>query len=46
MESIPTDKLIKAYIRIRDERATIKSAYEQHDQQLQEKMAVIEAKLL
>jgi hypothetical protein len=43
---IPTDKLVKAYIKCRDARALLKSEYEAQDVVLQEKMATIEAKLL
>jgi hypothetical protein len=46
MDTIPADKLVKAYIKCRDERAKLKSEYDAQDTVLQEKIAVIESKLL
>ena len=43
---VPMDQLAKAYVRIRDERAKLKSNYELQDSDLKEQMAVIEQELL
>lgn len=46
MDAIPADKLVKAYIKLRDARAVLKSEYEAQDAALMEKVATIESKLL
>lgn len=46
MDTIPADKLVKAYIKLRDARALLKSEYEAEDEKLLEKIATIEGKLL
>jgi len=46
MDTIPADKLVKAYIKLRDARAVLKSEYEAQDAVLLEKVATIESKLL
>ena len=43
---VPMDQLAKAYVRIRDERAKLKSNYELQDNELKEQIAVIEQELL
>jgi len=43
---VPMDQLAKAYVRIRDERAKLKSDYELQDNELKEQIAVIEQELL
>lgn len=43
---LPMDQLAKTYVRIRDERAKLKSEYESQDSDLKEQMAVIEQELL
>jgi hypothetical protein len=43
---VPMDQLAKTYVRIRDERAKLKSDYESQDSDLKEQMAVIEQELL
>ena len=45
-EIIPTDKLVKIYIKMRDKRSEIKAAFEQEDQAIKAQMGVIESKLL
>lgn len=44
--TIPTDKLVKAYIKIRDARKELASKYEQEDAILQESLDTIESQLL
>lgn len=46
MDTIPTDKLVKAYIKCRDERAKLKSQFDAEDEKLLDKIAIIESKLL
>jgi hypothetical protein len=46
MDTIPADKLVKAYIKLRDARAVLKSEYEAQDAVLLDKVATIESKLL
>ena len=46
MDTIPADKLVKAYIKLRDARAVLKSEYEAQDATLLEKVSAIESKLL
>jgi hypothetical protein len=46
MDAIPADKLVKAYIKLRDARAVLKSEYEAQDAVLLDKVATIESKLL
>lgn len=43
---VPMDQLAKAYVRIRDERAKLKSDYELQDNELKEQITVIEQELL
>ena len=43
---LPMDQLAKTYVRIRDERAKLKSEYESQDSDLKEQMTVIEQELL
>lgn len=43
---VPMDQLAKTYVRIRDERAKLKSDYELQDSELKEQMVVIEQELL
>ena len=43
---IKADKLVKAYVRIRDKRKEIADAYEREDSELKEALETIEAKLL
>lgn len=45
-KTIPTDKLVKAYIKIRDARKELSDAYEKQDSELKESLEVIEAQLL
>lgn len=45
-DTIPTDKLVKTYIKMRDHRSALKAKYDQEDEQVKEQMAVIEAMLL
>lgn len=44
--TIPTDKLVKAYIKIRDARKELASEYEKKDAELQESLNMIEEQLL
>lgn len=44
--AIPTDKLVKAYIKIRDVRKELASEYEKKDAELQESLDMLEAQLL
>jgi hypothetical protein len=46
MDTIPADKLVKAYIKLRDARALLKSEYEAEDEKLLDKISTIESKLL
>jgi hypothetical protein len=46
MDTIPADKLVKAYIKLRDARALLKSEYEAEDEKLLDKIATIEGRLL
>jgi hypothetical protein len=43
---IPTDKLVKAYIKIRDARKTLADKYEKEDADLKESLETIESQLL
>lgn len=43
---VPMDQLAKTYVRIRDERAKLKTDYELQDSELKEQMVVIEQELL
>lgn len=43
---ITADKLIKAYIKMRDQRAALKAKYEEEDNAIKEQMDVIERHLL
>jgi hypothetical protein len=43
---IPTDKLVKIYIKMRDKRSEIKAAFEQEDAAIKAQMEVVESKLL
>lgn len=43
---VPMDQLAKTYVRIRDERAKLKTDYESQDSELKEQMVVIEQELL
>lgn len=43
---IKADKLVKAYVRIRDKRKAIAEAYERDDNELKEALETIEAELL
>lgn len=45
-DTIPTEKLVKTYIKMRDHRSALKAKYDQEDEQVKEQMAVIEAMLL
>lgn len=44
--AIPTDKLVKAYVRIRDARKELSEKFEQEDGALKESLDTIEAQLL
>lgn len=44
--TIPTDKLVKAYIKIRDARKALASDYEKKDAELKESLDTIESQLL
>ena len=46
MDTIPADKLVKAYIKLRDARALLKSEYEAEDEKLLDKISTIESRLL
>lgn len=43
---IPTDKLVKAYIKIRDARKELSDKFEKEDAELKESLDIIEAQLL
>lgn len=43
---IPTDKLVKAYVKIRDARKELADQFEQQDSDLKESLDVIESQLL
>lgn len=45
-KTIPTDKLVKAYVKIRDARKELSDKYEQQDSELKESLEIIEAQLL
>jgi hypothetical protein len=45
-KAIPTDKLVKAYVKIRDARKELSDAYEKQDSELRESLDTIEAQLL
>lgn len=45
-DTAPTDKLVKAYIKMRDARSQLKEQYEAQDAKIKEQMAVIEAHFL
>jgi hypothetical protein len=45
-KSIPTDKLVKAYVKIRDARKELADQFEQQDSDLKESLDVIESQLL
>lgn len=44
--SVPTDKLVSVYIKMRDKRATIKAAYEDEDGKIKRQMEIVENALL
>ena len=46
MDDVSADKLVKAYIKIRDKRKQLTDAYEAEDQQLEESQELISNKLL
>ena len=46
LPSIPTDKLVKTYIKIRDARKELASEYEKQDAELQKALDAIEGELL
>lgn len=43
---ITADKMVRAYIKMRDKRAELKAAYEAEDAQIKEQMEMIESNLL
>lgn len=45
-KTIPTDRLVKAYVKIRDARKELSDAYEKQDSELRESLDTIEAQLL
>ena len=45
-KTIPTDKLVKAYIKIRDARKALADNYEREDGELKESLEAIESELL
>lgn len=45
-KTIPTDKLVKAYIKIRDARKELSDEFEKQDSDLKESLEIIEAQLL
>ena len=45
-KTIPTDKLVRAYIKIRDARKELSDEYERQDSGLKESLEIIEAQLL
>jgi hypothetical protein len=46
MDDIPTDKLVKAYVKMRDKRKEMSAQYKLEDEAIEEQMNVIEAMLL
>lgn len=46
MENVPTDLLVKAYIKMRDKRKELSSSFKDADDHIKEQMEVIEATLL
>ena len=46
MENVPTDLLVKAYIKMRDKRKELSSTFKDADDHIKEQMEVIEATLL
>jgi hypothetical protein len=46
METVPTDLLVKAYIKMRDKRKELSSSFKDADDHIKEQMEVIEATLL
>jgi len=46
MENVPTDLLVKAYIKMRDKRKELSSSFKDADDLIKEQMEVIEATLL
>lgn len=46
MSDIPTDKLVKAYIKMRDARSVLKKQYEEQDAGIKEQMEAVERHLL
>jgi hypothetical protein len=45
-KTIPTDKLVRAYVKIRDARKELSDEYEKQDGELKESLEIIEAQLL
>lgn len=45
-ETIPTEKLVKAYIKMRDARSVLSAEYEAKDEEIKKQMQVIEQHLL
>lgn len=45
-KTIPTDRLVKAYVKIRDARKELADEYEKQDGELKESLEIIEAQLL
>lgn len=45
-KTIPTDKLVRAYIKIRDARKELSDEFEKQDSDLKESLEIIEAQLL
>jgi hypothetical protein len=45
-KTIPTDKLVRAYVKIRDARKDLSDEYEKQDGELKESLETIEAQLL
>lgn len=43
---VTADKLVRAYIKMRDKRAELKAAYEAEDEKIKEQMALVEFHLL
>jgi hypothetical protein len=43
---VPTDKLVKTYVKIRDARKELTDQYEKQDNELKESLEIIEAQLL
>ena len=46
LPAIPTDKLVRAYVKIRDARKELAADYEKKDAELQESLSAIETQLL